>query len=103
MILKDFSVIHAQPNSDVVVLYCWHDKQTVLASIPTVHLEVYFRRERLTGKEANLVVDRNLDSFARIISARNMSAASTGPIRGLVRPCRALISRWKISRRVARF
>jgi hypothetical protein len=64
VILKDFSVIHAQPNSDVVVLYCWHDKQTVLASIPTVHLEVYFRRERLTGKEANLVVERNLDSFA---------------------------------------
>jgi hypothetical protein len=64
VILKDFSVIHAQPNSDVVVLYCWHDKQTVLASIPTVHLKVYFRRERLTGKEANLVVDRNLDSFA---------------------------------------
>ena len=68
--LKDFSVIHAQPDSDVVVLHCWHDKQMVLAFISKMHLEDHFRRDRLTGKEANLVVDRNLDSFARIISAK---------------------------------
>jgi hypothetical protein len=68
--LKDFSVIHAQPDSEVVVLHCWHDKQMVLAFIPKMHLEDALRRDRLTGKEANLVVDRNLEAFARIISAK---------------------------------
>lgn len=70
VLLKDFSVIHAQPDSDVVVLHCWHDRQMVLAFIPKIHLEDALRRDRLTGKEANLVVDRNLDAFAGIISAK---------------------------------
>ncbi len=68
--LKDFSVIHAQPDTDVVVLHCWHDRQMVLAFIPKIHLEDALRRDRLTGKEANLVVDRNLDAFVGIISAK---------------------------------
>ena len=70
MLLKDFSVIHAQPDSDVVVLNCWHDRQMVLAFIPKIHLEDALRRDRLTGKQANLVVDRNLDTFAGIVSAK---------------------------------
>ncbi len=71
VLLKDFSVIHAQPDSDVVVVHCWHDKQMVLAFISKVHLEDALRRNsRLTGKEANLLVDRNLDAFAGIISAK---------------------------------
>lgn len=70
VLLKDFSVIHAQPNSDAVVLHCWHDRQMVLAFIPKIHLEDALRRDSLTGKQANLVVDRNLDVFAGIISAK---------------------------------
>jgi hypothetical protein len=70
VVLKDFSVVHAQPDSDVVVLHGWHDKQMVLAFIPRIHLEDHFRRNRLTGKQANLVVDRNLEAFGRIISAK---------------------------------
>jgi hypothetical protein len=70
VLLKDFSVIHAQPDSDIVVLHCWHDRQMVLAFIPKIHLEDALRRESLTGKQANLVVDRNLDAFAGIISAK---------------------------------
>ena len=70
VVLKDFSVVHAQPDSDVVVLHGWHDKQMVLAFIPRIHLEDYFRRARLTGKQANLVVDRNLEAIGRIISAK---------------------------------
>ena len=70
VLLKDFSVIHAQPDTDVVVLHCWHNKQMVLAFIPKMHLEDALRRDRLTGKQANLVVDRNLDAFANIISAK---------------------------------
>lgn len=68
--LMNFSVIHAQPDSDIVVLHCWHDNKMVLAFIPKIHLEDALRRESLTGKEANLVVDRNLDVFAELISAK---------------------------------
>lgn len=92
--LKDFSVIHAQPDSDVVVLHCWHDKQMVLAFISKMHLEDHFRRDRLTGKEANLVVDRNLD-FSLALFQQNMNAANTAPIRDLDRRCHALISIYK--------
>ena len=70
VLLKDFSVVHAQPDTCIVVLHCWHVKQLVLASIAKMHLEDYFRRDRLTGKQANLVVDRNLDVSARIISSK---------------------------------
>jgi len=70
VLLKEFAVIHAQPDSGIVVLHCWHDKQMVLAFIPKVHLEDYFRRDSLNGKEANLIVDRNLEAFARIVSAK---------------------------------
>lgn len=70
VLLRDFSVIHAQPDTDVVVLHCWHGKQMVLAFIPRIHLEDALHRDRLTGKQANLVVDRNLDVFARIVSAK---------------------------------
>jgi|SRR5271163_1434403 len=68
--LKDFSVIHAQPDSDVVVLHCWHDRQMVLAFIPKIHLEDALRRDRLTGKQANLVVDQHLDVFADLVSEK---------------------------------
>jgi hypothetical protein len=71
VLLKNFSVIHAQPDSEVVVVHCWHDKQMVLAFIPKIHLEDALRRDsRLTAKQANLLVDRNLDAFAGIISAK---------------------------------
>jgi hypothetical protein len=70
MVLTGFQVVHAQPNSDLVVLHGWHGKEMVLAFIPKTPLEDHFRRQRLSGKEANLVVDRNLEAFARIISAK---------------------------------
>jgi hypothetical protein len=70
MTLTNFRVIHAQPDSSFVVLHGWHGKQMVLAFIPTEHLDDYFRRDHLNGKQANLLVDRNLDAFARIISAK---------------------------------
>jgi hypothetical protein len=45
-------------------------KQMVLAFISKLHLEDHFRRDRLSGKEANLIVGRNLESFARIVSVK---------------------------------
>jgi hypothetical protein len=69
MALTGFQVIHAQPDADVVALHGWNGDQMVLAFVPTVHLDDYFRRaKRLTRKEANLLVDANLGAFARIIS-----------------------------------
>ncbi len=70
MVLSNLQVVHAQPDSDLVVINGWHGTEMVLAFIPTVHLDDYFRRSHLSGKQANLLVDRNLDAFARIISAK---------------------------------
>lgn len=70
MVLSNLQVVHAQPDSDFVVLNGWLGREMVLAFIPTVHLDDYFRRSHLSGKQANLLVDRNLDAFARIISAK---------------------------------
>jgi hypothetical protein len=71
MVLRNVNVVHAQPDGEFVVLHGWHDRQMVLAFIATEHLDDYFRsREHLSGKKANLVVDRNLDAFARIMSAK---------------------------------
>jgi hypothetical protein len=70
MVLQHVQVVHAQPDSDYVVLHARHGNQNVLAFIAIIHLDDYFRRRHLSGREANLVVDRNIDAFARIISAK---------------------------------
>jgi len=70
MTLTNLQVIHAQPDSDFVVLNGWHGPQMVLAFILKLHLEDHLRRQRLTGKQANLVVDRHIEAFARIISSK---------------------------------
>jgi hypothetical protein len=57
MVLRDFNVIHAQPDSDFVVVHGWHDRQIVLTFIPRMHLE-------------DLLVDRNIEAFSHIISAK---------------------------------
>src|SRR5262249_329119 len=40
----------------------------VLAFNPKIHLQDVLRRDPLTSNQANLVVDRNLDVFAAVIS-----------------------------------
>jgi hypothetical protein len=70
MDLLDVQVVHAQPDTDVVVLQGWHERQWMLAFISRIHLEDYFRRSSVSGKAANLLVDRNIEAFARIISAK---------------------------------
>lgn len=71
MVLSNVNVVHAQPDGEFVVLHGWHGRQMVLAFIGTEHLDDYFRRrEHLSGKRANLLVDQNLDTFARIMSAK---------------------------------
>jgi hypothetical protein len=66
MLVSQLQVVHAQPDSDVVVLHGFEGTKLVLAFIPVVHLDDYFRRSHLSGKQANVVVDANLAAFARI-------------------------------------
>jgi hypothetical protein len=68
MLLSNLQVIHAQPDSDFVVLNGFDGKKMVLAFIPVVHLDDLFRVRHLSGQQANVLVDANLDVFARIIS-----------------------------------
>ncbi len=70
MTLSNVEVIHAQPDSDFVVLHGWDNRQMVLAFIPVMHLEDLFRRQSLSGQQANLVADRNIEVIARIVSAK---------------------------------
>lgn len=69
MVLSNLQVAHALPNSDLVVINGWHGSEMVMASIPRIHLEDYFETN-LSGMQANQCVDRQLDAFARIISAK---------------------------------
>jgi hypothetical protein len=50
MKLQDFIVLHAQPDSDVVMMHAYDGRQLVIAFIPTMHLDDHFRREHLTGR-----------------------------------------------------
>ena len=70
MVLSNVQVIHAQPDSDFVVLNGFDGRKMVLAFIPVVHLDDHFRVRHLTGMQANVLVDANLGAFARIISAK---------------------------------
>lgn len=68
MLLSNLQVIHAQPDDDFVVLNGFDGSKMVLAFIPIIHLDDHFRVRHLSGKQANLLVDANLEAFARIIS-----------------------------------
>jgi hypothetical protein len=68
--LTSFAVVHEQPDSYCVIVHAFDGRELVLAFISRRTLEDYFHRDNVTGKSANLVVDRNLDAFARIISGK---------------------------------
>jgi hypothetical protein len=70
MSLTNFTVIHAQPDSHCVVVQAWDNHEMVLAFISREALEDHFHRSGVKGKAANLLVDRNIEAFARIISAK---------------------------------
>ena len=70
MRLSEFNVIHAQPDGDFVVLHAFHGNEMVLTFIPKMHLEDHLRSSRLSAKQANAIVERNIDAFARIISEK---------------------------------
>lgn len=67
--VKELRIVHLRPDQDVVGLSGVHDKQPVLGVIARTHLEDHFRR-RMTAKEANQAVDRNIEAFGRIVAAK---------------------------------
>jgi hypothetical protein len=72
MIVKSLQVVHAQPNTDIVVLHGWATpRDMVLAYVPVTVLDDHFEhRGSFSGPHANLIVDRNLEVFAKIVSAK---------------------------------
>jgi hypothetical protein len=77
MTLSIFAVVHRRDNASALfddpLVHCYAGKQIVLTYISRQALEDYFRipgDERITLAQWNLVVDRNLDAFKRIIEAK---------------------------------
>jgi hypothetical protein len=77
MQLSSFAVVHergdAAPLFDHPLIKCTAGKQIVLAYVSRQALMDYFRvpgDQRISLKEWNLVVDRHLDGFKRIIEEK---------------------------------
>jgi hypothetical protein len=77
MKLSHFAVVHARGGAsatlDDPLVHCFGDKQVVLTYVSRQALMDYFRvpgDRRITLAQWNLVVDRNLDAFKRIIEAK---------------------------------
>jgi hypothetical protein len=77
MKLSMFSVVHergdAAPLLDDPLIHCQAARQLVLAYVSRTALMDYFRipgDKRITLQQWNLVVDRNLEAFKRIIEGK---------------------------------
>jgi hypothetical protein len=83
MALSDFAVVHARTDGeahtiDEPLIHCFDGRQLVLAFVARTALADYFRMPRRpTMRESNLIVDRNLEAFARIVAA-NYSRGQVG-------------------------
>jgi hypothetical protein len=79
MALSDFAVVHARTDGeehtvDEPLIHCFDGKQLVLAFVERTALADYFRLARRPGmRVSNLIVDRNLEAFARIVTAKYSS------------------------------
>ena len=70
--MRNFQVLYEKPNAlNDVLIHCWDGDQLVLAFVSREALDDYFRsRSSLTIQQRNLLVDRNLDIFKRIIEKK---------------------------------
>jgi hypothetical protein len=85
--VKDLRIVHVRPDRDVVGLSGVHDKQPILGLIAKTHLEDHLRR-KMTAKEANHLVDRNIAAFGRIVAAKYERGECRSTARaGAVVPC----------------
>ena len=76
MALTGFAVVHARVDGiehtvEAPLIHCFDGKQIVLAYVSKTALEDYFGLStRLSMDDSNLLVDRNLEAFTRIITAK---------------------------------
>jgi hypothetical protein len=76
MTLESFSVVHARTDGedhtvDAPLIHCFDGRQLVLAFVDRTALADYFHLpQRPTMRESNLLVDRNLQAFARIVATK---------------------------------
>lgn len=85
--VKDLRIVHVRPDQEVVGLGGVHDKQPILGLVARARLEDHFRR-KMTTKEANLLVDRNIEAFGRIVAAKYERGDCRSTARaGAVVPC----------------
>jgi hypothetical protein len=73
MALSVFAVVHARTDGeehtiDAPLIHCFDGRQLVLAFVERTALADYFRMTLRPGmRVSNLIVDRNLEPFARIV------------------------------------
>ena len=76
MALSSFAVVHARTDGeehtiDEPLIHCFDGKQLVLAFVERTALADYFSMARRPGmRVSNLIVDRNLEAFSRIVTAK---------------------------------
>jgi hypothetical protein len=77
MKLSAFAVVHERGDASAVLdnplVHCYSGKQLILTYVSRQALMDYFRvpgDSRVTLAQWNLVVDRNLEAFSRIIEAK---------------------------------
>src|SRR5262249_35428132 len=57
-------------SDGVVLVHCFDGVQTVLVFVSREAVDDYFRRRDLTPPQRELLIDRNLDNLAPVISAK---------------------------------
>jgi hypothetical protein len=76
MSLSGFTVVHARSDGehhsvDAPLIHCFDGMRLVLAFVDRTVLADYFRLpNRPTMRESNLMVDHNIEAFARIVKAK---------------------------------
>ena len=76
MALVGFAVVHARTDGeehtvDEPLIHCCDRNQLVLAFVERTALADYFSMARRPGmRVSNLIVDRNLEAFSRIVTAK---------------------------------
>jgi len=76
MALSGFTVVHARSDGeahsdDAALIHCFDGTQLVLAFVGRTALADYFRLpQRPTMRESNVIVERNKEAFAGIVTAK---------------------------------
>ena len=71
MPLTNFAVVHEHSEPlDRVLVHCFDDRRMVLVFISREAVDDYFRRNGLTPKQRNLLIDRNLENLIPVITTK---------------------------------